>query len=308
LEKNAAPSFFEVYGLAGRQCLKVWPLFLMKFLFMILQYVTFFLCLALLFGPFIARNMGHLMEGLKDPKNYDWSSVAGDWVGMLSDGSWWFILVAVILLYATWWGLLAALEDGGVYGTFWDLAQEGRLFSFGRFFERGFKLLLPMLWLQLYLGLWVLLVVGIWGLIAMIAVGFLALFGFPFGLGIALGILLGGPCLLFWILFGLGFGVFSYLCKAYVSQGMTAGESVRTSFKKFRAQGWRVGLGMLVALILYIAITISIRMVFMILGMIPILGILFQILDMFIAMTLALFIMIFLSGLSVTYLQDEETA
>jgi len=55
-----------------------------------------------------------------------------------------------------------------------------------------------------------------------------------------------------------------------------------------------------------LALTTAIRMVFMFLGMIPILGILFQIADMLIAMVLALFIMVFLSGLSVTYLQDEE--
>ena len=308
MKKSAAPSFFDVYAMAWQDCRKVWPLFLVHFLFLVLQYAALFLCLALLFGPFLARNIGGLLQGLKDPKTHDWSAVTGDWLNMVSDPTWWVILLVVIFLYTTWWCLLGALEDGGVYGTFWDQAREGRPFSFGRFFEWGFKMMLPMLWLQFYLGLLYLLVLVFWAILGLMVVGFLALLGFPLGLSIGLGILIGAPCLLFWVLFTLGFGVFIYLTKAFLTLGLSAREAVRTAFSKFKADSWRVGTGLAVALVLYIAATMAIRFVLMVLGMIPLLGILFQILDMFVAMALALFIVVYLSGLSVTYLKDEEAA
>lgn len=308
MKKSEAPSFFEVHILAWRDCLKAWPLFLVHFLFIVLQYAALFLCLALLFGPFLARNIGGLLEGLKDPKTHDWSALTGDWLAMVSDPTWWVILLVVILLYATWWCLLGALEDGGVFGTFWDQAREGHSFSFGRFFQWGLRMMLPMLWLQFYLGLLFLAVLVFWGILGLMVVGFLALLGFPLGLSIALGVLIGAPGLLFWILFSLGFGVFTYLCKAYLALGLSAREAVRTAFSKFKADSWRVGTGLVVALVLYIGVTMAIRMVLMVLGLIPLLGILFQLLDMFIAMALALFIVIYLSGLSVAYLKDEEAA
>ncbi|HVZ81704.1 MAG TPA: hypothetical protein VHE12_13020 [bacterium] len=308
MERSAPPSFFATYALAGRQALKVWPLFLVEFLFMVLKYGAFLLSLAVLFGPFLARNMGRLLEGLKDPKGYDWSEVVGDWLGMVSDVSWWVILGVVVLLATTWWCLLAALEDGGIYGTFWDLAREGNLFSFGRFLERAFQLLLPMIWLQIYLGLFVLLALAFWVVLGLLAAGFLGLLGFPFGLGLALGVLLGALFLLFWVLFGIGFGAFSYLAKAYVALGVGAGDSIRRAYAKFKADSWRVGLGMTVALVLYIAVTTAIRTFFVFLGMIPLLGILFKMVDMLIALVLALLVLVLFPGLSVTYLQDEAEA
>jgi|GEM_PF-4735086 len=305
--KKAYPpsSLLDVYSWVGKSTLSLWPLLIVKLLFLILQYVALFFCLVLLLGPFFSRNSSKLMEGLSNPKNYDWSPVLSDWSSTLTDPGWIVIGMAVLFLYVTWWCLLSAVEDGGVYGTFWDFFIEGRLFSWKVFFEKGFHFVFPMIWLQLYLSLWFLAVFMVWVIVALVAVGIMALTGFNMAFGIALGLMLGIPAVIFWIVFALCFGVFTFLSKAYLTQGKQAGEAVRLAFAKFKANGWKVGIGLLVAFITYIAVSVGFRMVLGLFSLIPFIGLLFSLLDMLVGCVLALFIMIYLSGLSVAYLQDE---
>ena len=299
---------FDVYSWVGNSCLALWPLFFVKFLFLILQYATLFICLGLLFGPFITRNGPRIAEGLEHPKDFDWTPMLSDWVATLTDPGWIGICIAVVLLYITWWCLLSGLEDGGVFGTFQGYFRDGTRFTWRAFFENAFRFVFPMVWLQFYLSLWFLGAAFAWALVALVAVGLLALTGFNLAVGIATAVVLGVPFVIFWILFCLGFVVFAYLCKAFLIQGESPVKAMVKAYSKFKADGWRVGIGLSVAFITYIAVCLGLKMVFGLLSLVPLVGLLFSLLDMLTGCALAIFIMVYLSGLSVAYLQDEAGA
>lgn len=86
---------------------------------------------------------------------------------------------------------------------------------------------------------------------------------------------------------------------------MKAWEAIRKAYSKFKADRWRVGLGLLVAFLTYLGVSLVVRMVLGILGAIPILGILFGLLDAIVGIALTILMIIYLSGLSVAYLQEE---
>src|SRR3974390_2555745 len=99
--KKIDPSspIFDLYSWVWKSCQTLWPLYVVQFLFLILQYVTLFLCLALLFRPFIAHNMDLFTAGMNDPKNYDWTPVISNWTATVCDPTWIAIAVGLILLY-----------------------------------------------------------------------------------------------------------------------------------------------------------------------------------------------------------------
>jgi hypothetical protein len=308
MKPNTPSSMFDTYTTVWKTCTTLWPLFLVQFLFLILQYVTLFLCLALLFGPFVTRNMEKISYGFSHPEGYDWSPVLSDWVSLASDPTWIAIALGLVLLYITWWCLLSAMSDGGVYRSFWDYFEKGQLFDWGIFFKAAFHWMIPMLWLQFFLSLWFLGVFTVWLLLVGVAIGLLALTGFSTAAIVIVALLLGVPSLLLWVVFGMGFTVFSFLSKAHLTKGMKAPEAIREAFRKFKANNWQVGLGLVVAFLIYVGISVFLRMGLQILSMIPVLGVLFSLLDMAVGIGLIVLMMVCLSGLSVAYLQDEAVA
>ncbi|HJT24193.1 MAG TPA: hypothetical protein VJ873_06425 [bacterium] len=305
--KKISPSspMFDIYSWVWKSCRSLWPLFMVQFLFLILQYVTLFICLGVLFGPFLAHNMDQFTEGMKDPQNYDWTSVASSLAATFTDPTWIAIAIGMILLYTTWWCILSALSDGGVYRTFWDYFEDGKAFDWGVFFKAAFHWMVPMLWLQFFLSLWFLGVLLIWMLVAGVAFGIVALTGFNVWVGVILGVVIGIPSFLFWIVFAMAFTVFTFLSKAYLVKGMKAQEAIRTAFAKARADHWRVGLGLFVAFLIYVGVSFFLRMGLQVLTLLPIIGFLFSMVDMVVGIGLIILMVIYMSGLSVAYLQDE---
>lgn len=305
MEKDRHPSLFETYGQCGKACSRVWPLFLLKCIFFVFQYATLFFCLVFLLGPFVSRNLDRFVEGLKHFQQYDWSGILEDWVQMITNPTWILIALGLFLLYSLWWLFLWAIENGGVYGTFFDLLSDGKLFSLGRFFQWGFEKFFPMIWLQFWLFLIVMVPFLFWSVVGLLVLGLMALTGFqPVVVGL-LGVLAGSLFLLFWIAFSFCFGGVVSLSKAYVIRGTGSWDSIKAAYGKFRKEGWRAGVGFVVALAIYTAGSTAIRMIFMVLGFLPILGILFKVLDLFVVMALALSLLLFLSGLGVIYVQEE---
>jgi hypothetical protein len=148
-------------------------------------------------------------------------------------------------------------------------------------------------------------VVLAWTIIACITMGLLALTGFNWIWVALAGVLLGMPSILLGAVFGLGFAVFSFLSKAYLTNGVAPREAIRAAYRKFKADRWRVAFGLLVAFLAYMAASALLRAVLGILSLIPILGLLFSLLDSLGGIALTILMIIFLSGLSVAYLQNE---
>jgi hypothetical protein len=226
-------------------------------------------------------------------------------LSILSNPGWITLVCILVLVYTLWWCILAAFSDGGVYRTFWVYYGEGKPFNWGSFYQEGLRYTVPMLWLQFYLSLLPLGAFLVWVLVAGVAFGLLALADFSTLWLILASVLLGLPFILFWIVFTLGFILLCFLSKAYLSQGMKATEAIRRAYSKLKADHWKVGLGLLVAFLTYIGVSMVAKTVLGILGQIPFLGILFSLLDAFLGIALTVVMVIYLSGLSVAYLQEE---
>ena len=157
---------FDVYSWVWKSCLALWQLFPLKLLLLAVQYVPLFFCAAALFGPFVAKDGLKVAQGMSHPESFDWNPVLSDLISMMTDIRWIGSTVLLGLLFLTWWCLVLAASDGGVFGTFWDYFRQGRLFSLSDFYQRGLHLLAPMLWLQFYLSLWALGFFAAWGVLA----------------------------------------------------------------------------------------------------------------------------------------------
>lgn len=305
-KEKAFPPLYDIYSDTARTCQALWPLFLVKLGFTFLQYVSLLFCVILLFGAFIGKNGGLILEGLRNPEAFDWNGIASDWVNLLTDPGWVAGALVVLFLYLTWWFLLAAICDGGVFRAFWNKAESDKGFSLEAFFKDGLRFLGPMIWLQCLLGLIGFGITLVAGLAVGLVVGLLAVVDYNVIAVVFSGLFLGLPFLLIIIAFALGFGVFGFLCKAYVAREVTAGDAVTAAYRKFIKNRWRVGIGLTVAFLTYMAAAVGWKVVTGVLGLIPILGALFSLAGFLGSMAMALFIALYLPALSVAYLSEKE--
>lgn len=306
-KEPSAPPLSDVYTKVWNVCFKLWPLFLVQLVFTILQYAVLVLCLILLLGPFIGKYSSQIAGGLKHPNSFDWSPMATDWVGYFADPTWIAILVGLVLLYLTWWCLLSAISDGGVFATFWGYFQSDKSFSLKEFLRDGLRYMMPMIWLQVLLFALVMAVFMVWCFIILFGVGFCVLLSGHTGIIVLFCVLLGIPLFLFWIVFALLFAVYSFVCKACLTNGLSPWEAVKEAFHRFIEKRWRLAIGLIVAFLTYIVVSLVTRMVLGVLGMVPYIGFLFTLLDFFIGIGLAILLVVYLPGLSVALLSERET-
>lgn len=296
---------FDIYQWVWKTCLTLKPFFLIQFLVVLLQYAGLFLCMGLILSPFALHGLDRIREGISHFQDYDWTPLLNDWMSILSNPGWITLVCILVLVYTLWWCVLAAFSDGGVNRTFWAYYGEGKPFNWGSFYQEGLRYTVPMLWLQFYLSLWALGAFLAWFFLSCVVIGLLSMANFNTMLVVVVSILFGLPSLLFWIVFTLGFILLSFLSKAYLTQGMNATEAIRRAYSKLKADHRRVGLGLLVAFLTYIGVSMVAKTVLGILCQIPFLGILFSFLDAFLGIALTVVMVIYLSGLSVAYLQEE---
>jgi hypothetical protein len=299
------PPLYDIYSDVAKTCLALWPLFLVKLGFTILQYVSLVFCVILLFGAFLGKHGARILEGYDQPDSFDWSDIASDWVTLLTDPGWIAAAVGIVLLYLTWWFLLAAVCDGGVFRAFWNRAESGAELSLENFFKDGLRFLVPMIWLQCWLGLIGFGVLAALGLVAGLVTGLLALIDFNIVAVVLCSLFLGLPLLLLCVAFAFAFGAFGFICKAYLTRGMAAGDSVKAAYRKFIENRFRVGIGMVVAFLTYVAAAVGWDVATGVLALIPFIGFLFSLAGFLGGMALALFIALYLPALAVAYLAEN---
>jgi hypothetical protein len=303
--------------MAWKACFSLWPLFLVQFLFIVLQYVTLFFSVFLLVGPFLEKNWDQIVEGLKAPNSFDWTSLGADAAAYFLNANWFLILLGVGTLYLLWWSLLSALSDGGVCRAFWGYFQDGEKFSLREFFKNGARFLLPMLFLQtLLLIVCVVFFVGVMILIGIAAAVVGVLFAHSPLVGILL-ILVGIPLFFIGALLVLAFTAYVFLWKAQVTRMKDAGpgpssasriawDSMWEAGRKFRENRWRTGIGVTVAFLVYVIVSFVLRFFLELMGHLPLIGIFFNFVDIITATGFVVLLMNYMPALSVAYLLEEE--
>src|SRR5271154_937787 len=117
-------TFPQAYQEAWGACRDLWPLFLARVLYMVLNFGTLILCLFLTFWPMLEKFFQQVQPGNLSSFNYQ--SWVSDFALKAQDLNWVVLTLGVFLLYLTWWTILAAWFNGGLYGRLWAWAEGER--------------------------------------------------------------------------------------------------------------------------------------------------------------------------------------
>lgn len=291
----------DAFAQAWHRCTALWPLFLVQAAYLVLQYATLVLCLLIVFGPLFKELMSQDPAALQDPE------AVGAWLGervvsQFQDPAWLAICGGLAFLYMVWWFLLATLWDGGVFTTCRRHLRGGIPFHAGEFFREAFRLFGPMLLLQfLLIGLGLLLT-AVFGAVTLLVVGLLALTQFNTAFVVVACLVPGIPLLLLFIFLVMVLAAYSLVAKARLADGNGPWEALRTGWRRFRADQWRVGIGLILAFAVYMMVSFSVSLAFSVLEAIPVVGVVFTFSDILISVALAVVLAVYLPSLTVTYL------
>ncbi|HUO58882.1 MAG TPA: hypothetical protein VMV05_11965 [bacterium] len=289
----------DIYQQAWESCSDLWPLFVLRFIFMLLNIGAMILCLILVFGSLILS----LFKGLQDMrpndvqdyfKNFDFS-------GFAHDPGWLVSAVGIFALYMIWWLLLENLFNAGLYRRLWDRQKNGADFNLRQFFVDGIQYFLPML------GLYLLLIFSFFFVMFCLFVGAIA-FGILFkAMGIIwLGILLMIPGFFLFLLLMATLAATWYMANAYVMEGFGVMDSFRRAFLKCKENTGRVLWGILVVFIGYFILSFSFQLIMGLFSHVPLIGALFLLFEMFVNFVLAVMIWVFIPAVAVTFLLEKE--
>jgi hypothetical protein len=297
------PAFSEVYERVWRACLSQWPLLAVQFVFSALQFGAFLACLAILFGPLMVK-YGDLL--LQNPQAIDKNQFLSDCLEKFSDPVWVGLLVGMVFFYLTWWLLLSAVVEGGIFRIFWRHWQNKESFSLPVFFKEGLKFFSPMIWLQFYLSLYAFGLFLVFLGMGLFLTGFLALFHFNVVLSLLACFFLGLPLLVLGVAACLLLGVYAFAAKARLTLGDAPRTALAHAYQDCKADRYRIlKAGMLVFGIFFMTY-IAVRLVFGILTFIPLAGLLFALVRNVLSTFLALLLQTGLSALSVRFIAERE--
>ncbi len=296
----------EVYQEAWKASLALWPLLFLEFVFALLRYAVFFICALALFGPLVEKYGKELADAADKGQAVDWTPLLADLAALASKPSWMVLAAGVILLYATWWCLLSALLDGGMFRSLWAHWETGEPFSLTAFFRDAMHFFIPMIWLQVWLSLYLLIpLLGISALFSLV-VGLLALTGFNTAAMAVCALLLGLPLLFLSVAAAVVFAVYFLAAQASVTRGLPTRQALREAWTLCRANRWRLTKGLGLVFLVYMAASFGFRVFFGILGLLPVLGPLFSLLGMVAGMALALFLGLYLPSLTVVFFREGK--
>jgi hypothetical protein len=304
--EKTLPSLMDVFKQAWDRTVKLWPLFLVQFGLIIIIYASIIIVLLIIFGPLIAKYASFIMDNMKNLQDADWSQFGSDYVARFSDPVWLSIVVGLIFLLITWWLMLMAVFESGLYSSFWRWIRDEKAFDLKQFFKDGFQYMMPMIWLYCWLSLLGAAIFLVFGVIAGLVVGALALIHFNTIAVILCSVLIGLPLVFLFVVAMVLFSVYALVARAQVSQGSTARESLREAYDLCRKNRWRIMKGTVLILVLYVIAFMAVRMVLGLFSMIPLIGILFTLLDFFVAMVVGIVVGVYIPGLTVTFIDESE--
>ncbi len=185
------------------------------------------------------------------------------------------------------------------------------------FFKNGVRFLLPILFLQTLLFVISMIFFVMAGVLIVAGAAIMGvLFTHSPLVGILL-ILIGIPIFLICVLLLLAFGAYVFLWKAQITRlkdgwsdlsgaAKVAWDSMWEAGRKFRENRWRAGIGLTVAFLVYAIVSFVLRLFLGLMGHLPFIGALFDLLDLVSAIGLVVLLMNYMSALSVAYLLEEE--
>lgn len=285
--------FMQVYKESWDRNLKVWPLFAWQVGIEILRILTLIPCLVIVFIP--------LWKHKADFAGGDFSRLSNTLVKLLWQSGWWKLALGMFLLYLVWWLIIEALVNGGVFGRLWAIEKEKESFSFKSYIQDGLRFFLPLIALHLLTLMVSLSVVGIPAFL----IGFLGgtMGGADMGpLLLILGLLLLMiPALLILAIVM----VWWLVARGYITSDHGLMESLQLSFHKCLADKGRVFWGLnLLFLLIFVALFV-VSMVFGVLQAIPVLGLVFTLVNFLISTLSTAFLAVYVPSVVVSFLGEK---
>ena len=298
-KQKTYPLLSDAYRKAWESCAALWPLFILRFVFLILNFGTLFFCLFLVCWPLLQA----LWKGFRETggQNFSRYMQSMDWSGYMPDSGSILMAIGLALLYITWWSLLAALFDGAVYSRMREHQEKGSLFSLREFFKDGIRYLFPMIGLQV---LWSLVFLGVvlMGLLG----GILAALLFHALSLVWLGILLAIPLFFVAIAVVIALAGFGLLAGAYLMEEKGIIFAMRQAFNKCLEGYGRVVWGILLVWVIYFVFSVAFQAVMNIFGLIPFIGFLFLLAQFGVNLFFSVAIWVYMPALAVVFSLEEE--
>ncbi|MGH7739371.1 MAG: hypothetical protein ACREL1_04420 [bacterium] len=271
--KSGLAPWPELYSRAWKVCVELWPLWVARFLYLVVNYGTFLICLLLSCWPLVSEVMKDFQQGGQlSPSDYQ--TLMLEFMNRFKDFGFLGAVIGVFLLYMVWWTVISAWFNGGLYARLTAWVERDEVFSWSAFTREGFYHLTPMILLQALLGIALLLIVGsllILGLFGGIALTFIHL---PMIVKILFVIPLIVAGLAF-LVFLLGYQAFCLVAQACLMECGNASAAFQKGLERCRANRWRA-VWVLVIFILLVSVGLILMTFFLkALGMIPVVGILF---------------------------------
>jgi len=294
-------SWSELYSRAFQVCADLWPLWVARFLYLIINYGAFLLCLLCTFWPLVSEVMGSI-RGNRSLSPADSQALLLDFFSRFKDLGFLGAVAVIFLFYLLWWMVLSAWFNGGLYARLRAWVEKGEPFSWKAFVLDGFYHLIPMLLLQVALGL---MLFGF--LIALLAAGFLGVFLLalvhcPAWLGILLALPLG-----FGFFLGLvAYGAFVLVCQACLIEEGAVGRTLEKAARICQESGGRI-LKAITALTLMVWLgVLVVELLFKGLELIPLMGFLFLLVDLGFRLLFYMFADVYFPALAVVCLPSRR--
>ncbi|HET9869864.1 MAG TPA: hypothetical protein VFR02_05150 [bacterium] len=298
----AAPATWsDLYGRAWKVCCDLWPLWLARFFYLILNYGAFLLCLVFTFWPLLSKVLG-MVRGGESLGQGDYQALVADFFSNFRDAGFLLPVLAIFFFYLAWWTVISAWFAGGLYARLNAWVKRGEAFSWTDFVKEGFYHLVPMILLQGLLGTVALLGVGAY-LIAMVLGGFVLGLAHVPGWAALVALLPAGlvffAILIFWD------------CFAMVSQScLVETDRVFEAFEKgcraCLADGFDLARMVGVLITVFTIVFVAALLFFKLLELIPLVGLFFFLSDVVLRLFVALVSDVYFPALAVVGLHEKE--
>ncbi len=294
------PPLSELYGRAWKTSIALWPLFLVRFVFIVLNFLSMIFCLILAMGPFIQP----LFNILKNSNPDDYQQALGnfDFSSFFQKPDFLWTVLGLFSLYLVWWFLFEVFFTGALFKQIMEYRQKGTFFSFAGFLKGGVGCFSSMLGLSIFYIFCILLFAAFLILFVIAGAAFFKGLGHP-----GIGLLLVLPFCVACFFLVLAFVVYFLVAAAFLVKEGEVFQSLARSFQKCVEHYGRVVWSILLIFLAYLIFSITYQTILNLLRHTPLIGLLFLLLELLINLTVATLVWVYFPALSVEFVTEEES-
>ncbi len=292
------------YARAWKVSAELWPLWVGRFLYILLNYGAFFVCLLLTCWPLVSQ-VYQAIQGGSPLGSSDYQSLIMDFFSRFKDFGFLTAVAGVFLFYLIWWTVISAWFNGGLYGRLTAFVQDETPFSWSAFARDGFYHLIPMVLLQGLLGTVLLLILGMVAILLMVGWALATVFHSSVILLVVMAIL-SIAALILSLPFLIAYQIFAVCAQAALMEGGQVGLAFRAGYDYCLAHkgGLLKKMGFM-TLGLWTAFLL-VSFFFWILELIPLLGVIFVLINAVVRLLFYVVTDVYFPALAVVLISQEK--